>query len=114
MTQPTHDAWLHAWTDRMNAAHNDAAERPMVAVIINPDDEGDDVHALAPGVTPADAEEAALAILGNLLDHYASTPADQLCDGCNDRIARVQAAVAALTDGEAAPVIEAMPGARLQ
>jgi hypothetical protein len=113
MASPNTPAWLQALSTKFTDAQA-AADRPVVAVILDGADEGDSVYSLHLGVTSSDVEAAALAILGDILEHYRSLPADQLCEGCKDRIARVQAAVAALTEGDAAPVVAAQPGARLQ
>lgn len=102
-------AWLETLSGRITDAHQ-AAERAVIAVALD----GDEVYSMHLGVTSGDVEAAALALLGDLLEHYAATPADQLCESCVARIVRAQAAYAALTDGDTAPVVTAQPEARLQ
>lgn len=114
MAEDTTPAWLETLSSRIADAQEMADGPALVAVILDGGEEGDNVYSLHLGVTPADVEAAALAILGDIVEHYANAPAEQLCDGCTARIARVQAAIAALTEGEAAPVVASHPGARLQ
>lgn len=109
MAAPDTPDWLQTLHGRITDAH-EAAERAVIAVALD----GAQVYSMHLGVTSGDVEAAALAILGDILEHYAATPADQLCESCVARIVRVQTAYAALTDGETAPVVADHPGARLQ
>lgn len=101
--------WLEAWSAGMTTAQA-AADLPMIAIALD----GDIVHTQHLGATAGDAEAAALAILIDLLNHYNAAPDDQICENCRSRIVRLESAVAALTDGETAPVLAADRGTRLQ
>lgn len=106
--------WLDAWSERQQAAH-ELADRPTICVVIDETRDGADIHTLALGSTAADAEAAALAILGDILDHHADDDGKpDLCAECQARIDRVKAAFAALLDGREAPVPLREEGARLQ
>lgn len=89
--------WLDAWSDRQRLAH-EFADRTQVSVVIDEAGDGADIHTLFLGASPADAEAAAIAILGDLLDHFAErTDTGARCDTCEARHARVKAALAALS-----------------